>query len=100
MSTSSQGDSESPEEVRAIACTSQRPISERRVTRMGTGEGLASFAGLANACLLSEPARFFLRSIYVALETRSSWKETVDCRQALRDLAGGTPSTTNTSGTA
>ena len=50
---------------------------------------LASFAGLANACLLAvEPARFFLRSIYVALETRSSWEG--NCRldrQALRDLS-------------
>ncbi|XRB08007.1 reverse transcriptase domain-containing protein [Pycnococcus provasolii] len=54
---------------------------------------LASFAGLANACLLAvEPARFFLRSIYVALETRSSWEGNLERRCNLEASDASDPS--------
>ena len=60
-----------------------------RKQRWVPARALAQMAGTANSCLLAVlPARFFLRAIFVALESRSSWAG--NCRldrQALRDLA-------------
>ena len=75
--------------ARKIAATAAHLLSKAKKERRWVEvKSLASLVGLCNSCLLAvPPAQFFLRSLYDAIERRSSWAGRVKLdRQNIRDI--------------